>query len=346
MRHLGRLAVSMMGLAMLTTHSAAADTDVTVVTWGGNIAGEMMEAWFKPAAEGLGVHYLEDSLKSTNDIRAHVQSGDVYWDVVDGANDMCVREGRAGNLEELDYNVIATDGLPKEQVTKWSVPSTAFTQVLAYNKKKFKDHPPTSWKDMWDVKNFPGTRFFGPFASTPPEIALLADGVPPEKLYPLDVERAFRKLNELRPNITGFVSSFGAATQLIMNGEADMLYLPENRLFAALRAGADYGFTYNQGIMNFDCLVIPKGSKHKDLAMKIIARVVSPEINARIVKTSGLSPANLLSVEKGFVAADAIPQLAVAPQNYKQLVMQNNEWWAENRAALHLDERYNEFKAK
>ncbi len=330
----------------LLSTSAVAQTDVTIVTWGGNIAKEMKQAWFIPATKGLNVNILEDSLKGSNDVAAHVAAGATDWDVVDGAADMCERAGRAGIVEELDFNVVKTEGLPKGQVTRWSVPSTAYTTILAYNKKTYGDHPPQSWKDFFDVKNFPGTRFFGPFAAASLEIALLADGVEPDKLYPLDVDRAFRKLNDFAPHITGFPATFGVATQMIMDGEADMIFLPENRLFAALRAGANYGYTYNQGIMNFDCLVIPKGSKHKDLAMKIIAGIVSPEINARIVETSGLSPANLLSIEKGYVPANLVSDLAIAPQNLSKVIMANNAWWAENRERLRLNERYNEFKAK
>jgi putative spermidine/putrescine transport system substrate-binding protein len=332
-------------VGLVTSPLAFAQTDITVVTWGGNIAKEMMEAWFVPATKGMNLRLREDALKGPSDIHAHVAAGKTNWDVVDAATDMCERGGRDGILEELDFNVVKTEGLPKDQVTKWSVPSTAYVLVLAWNKKKYGANPPKSWKDFWDVKNYPGTRFMGAFVTGAPEIALLADGVPPDKLYPLDVDRAFRKLAELRPHVTAFPTSYGQSTQLINDGEADMIYLPENRLFAALRNGADYGYTYHQGIMNFDCLVIPKTSKNKAVANRIIANVVSPEINARIVETSGLSPANQLSVDKGFVAAKFVPSLAMSPDNFKQVIVQNNAWWADNRAKLKLNERYNELKA-
>ncbi len=346
MNSMVRLGLSAMFIVGLNWSYAHAQTDVTIVTWGGNIEREMMDAWFRPASKGMNVRLRNDVIKGPNDVHAHVASGNVFWDVVDAASDMCVRGGMAGVVEELDFNIIKADGLPPQQVTKWSVPSTAFTMVLAWNKKTYKGKQPQSWKDLFDVKSFPGTRFFGPFVNASLEIALLADGVAPENLYPLDVDRAFRKLNEIKPNITGFPASFGAATQLIVDGEADMLYLPENRLFAALRAGADYGYTYNQGVMNFDCLVVPKGSKNKALAMQIINNVVSPSINAAIVESSGLSPANLLSITQGHIPARYLPDLAVAPQNYSKIVQANNQWWAENRERLKLNERYNEFKAK
>jgi putative spermidine/putrescine transport system substrate-binding protein len=306
----------------------------------------MLEAWFKPATSNLNVRIREDSLKGPNDLHAYAASGRTDWDVVDAATDMCERAGRDGLIEELDFSVIKTDGLPKQQVTKWSVPSTAFVTVLAWNKKKYGDNPPKNWKDFFDTKNYPGTRFFGPFVTAALEITLLGDGVSPKNLYPLDVDRAFKKLAEFKPNITAFTTSFGQSTQLMIDGEADMLFLPDNRAITAIRNGANYGFTYEQGLMNFDCLVVPKSSRNKPIAMKIIAGVVSPEINARIVESSGLSPANLLSVEKGYVPAKYLPFISMSPANYPKIVHADNGWWAENRAKLRLNERYNEVKAK
>jgi putative spermidine/putrescine transport system substrate-binding protein len=328
------------------TSQALAQTDVTIVTWGGSVAKEMLDAWFKPATKNMSVHIHEDALKGPSDLHAYAAAGRSNWDVVDAATDMCERAGRDGHLEELDFSMINTDGLPRSQVTKWSVPSTAYVTVLAWNKKKYKENPPKSWKDFFDTKNYPGTRFFGPFVTGVLEIALLGDGVAPDKLYPLDVERAFRKLNSFKPDITAFATSFGQSTQLMIDGEADMLFLPDNRAITAIRNGANYSFTYEQGLMNFDCLVIPKGTKNKQLAMKIIANVVSPEINARIVESSGLSPANLLSVERGYVAAKYLPDIAMSPANYPKIVQANNGWWAENRSPLRLNERYNELKAR
>src|SRR4051812_20229390 len=110
-----RLILTVAAMAMLGVSGAHAQTDVTIVTWGGNVAKEMLEAWFKPATKDLNVRIREDSLKGSNDVRTHVAAGSVFWDVVDAATDMCERDGRAGLLEELDFNVIDRAGLPKEQ---------------------------------------------------------------------------------------------------------------------------------------------------------------------------------------------------------------------------------------
>lgn len=61
------------------------------------------------------------------------------------------------------------------------------------------------------------------------EAALLADGVPPEKLYPLDIDRAFKSLDRLKPQITTWWSSGAQSQSLIRDGEVEMLAMWNGR---------------------------------------------------------------------------------------------------------------------
>ena len=63
-------------------------------------------------------------------------------------------------------------------------------------------------------------------------IALLADGVPMDKLYPLDVDRAFRKLEQIKPDIATWWTSGGQSAQLISDGEVDMIQAWNGRITA------------------------------------------------------------------------------------------------------------------
>ena len=71
---------------------------------------------------------------------------------------------------------------------------------LCYRRDKFPTGGPKSWVDFWDVKRFPGAR--GLCINDSPRtliFALLADDVPADRLYPLDVDRAFKKLDQIKP---------------------------------------------------------------------------------------------------------------------------------------------------
>ena len=81
------------------------------------------------------------------------------------------------------------------------------------------------------------------------ETLLLADGVPADKLYPLDLDRAFKKLDEIKPHITVWWTSGAQSAQLLNDGEVDMVMAWNGRVSALTKEGAKVAFTYNQGIL-------------------------------------------------------------------------------------------------
>ena len=118
------------------------------------------------------------------------------------------------------------------------------------------------------------------------EAALIADGVPMDKLYPLDVDRAFKKLEELKPHVLVWWDSGAQSAQILQDGEVDMVGAWNGRIQAAMKEPNDKGgplaITFNQQMLVSDCWLIPKGAPNKDLAMKAIAIMMRPEVNARI----------------------------------------------------------------
>ena len=86
-------------------------------------------------------------------------------------------------------------------VRDYGITSYSLGTNLVYRKDKFPNGGPQSWADFWDVKKFPGSRCFYDRSFSCLAFALLADGVPADKLYPMDVDRAFRKMSEIKPHI-------------------------------------------------------------------------------------------------------------------------------------------------
>ncbi|WP_439955468.1 hypothetical protein, partial [Klebsiella pneumoniae] len=58
------------------------------------------------------------------------------------------------------------------------------------------------------------------------------------------------------------------------------------------KEGAPVSFSFDQGVLTADCMVIPKGSKNKDLAMKALAKFVSPDLQANLPLYVDNGPAN------------------------------------------------------
>ncbi len=315
-------------LLAMTYVGGAAAADLTLVASGGQFQESMKKAWWDPVAKQLGITIAEDSQQKAAELRTMVESGNVSWDVLQLGGYSCglVSDGKLA--EKLDYNVIKTDGIRAQVVKDYYVGSDEYTMSIAYSKKKYGSNPPQNWADFWDVKKFPGTRAMLNKPNFSLETALLADGVAGDKLYPIDEERALRKIKELKPAVKVFYTTGGQGTQLIRDGEADLVAIFTNRAQDAIKDGADYGIITDQSVVDIDCYVIPKGSKHKDLAMKFIGGMVSPEINGKIAELTDVAPINQKAWPN--ISEARRKTLTTNPENKTRLVYLNQEWWGPN----------------
>lgn len=304
-----------LGLALLAStvlllpQAARAEEGITVASWGGVYQDAERAAFFEPAAKALGITIKEETLSGIVDVRLQVQSGAVTWDIAELGSSDCAQGAKEGLFEPLDFNVINKDGFVAGSYSDYWVGSMFYSVVLAWNNAKYGANPPNSWADFWDVKKFPGTRSLHNAPGGPLELALLADGVEKDKIYPLDVDRAFKKMEEIKSAITVWWTSGAQTTQLLKDGEVDMIAIWVSRAIAAKKAGADIGFTFDQGELDYGCFVIPKGSKKKDLAMKALALFTSPELQANIPQHIDYGPINVKAFETGKIPQDMLAGL-------------------------------------
>ena len=159
-------------------------------------------------------------------MRSQVATGKPTWDVVDVATNFCLRGGEQGIVEKLDFSKLPNAAaMPADYRSDYSIVYETYSTVLGYSTAKFAkaEAAPQSWADFWDVKKFPGRRSLRNHPLATLEIALMADGVPADKLYPLDVDRAFKKLEEIKPHITVWWTSGAQSAQLLNDGEVDMI---------------------------------------------------------------------------------------------------------------------------
>ncbi|HVJ40544.1 MAG TPA: ABC transporter substrate-binding protein [Dongiaceae bacterium] len=332
-------------LSLAVTLPAWADDSLAVASYGGVYQEALRKAIYDPTAKDLNIKINEFTLSGITDIRTQVKAGAVQWDVVELYGGQCQQAANEGLLESLDYNVIHADGIRKDLVQANWVGFTAYSSVLAWNKNTYKDNPPKSWADFFDTKKFPGTRAlsgYGPDMNV--EMALMADGVPKDKLYPLDLDRAFKKLAEIKPDVAVWWQSGAQQAQLAQNQEVDMLAIWVSRIDAAIKEGAPFDYTYNQAVMDVECLVVPKGSKHKELAMKVINDFVKPEFQADLPKYIPYGPANQKAYETGKITPEMMKRSVSSPENMALQVVMDKPWWAEHGQAA--QERWDAFIQK
>jgi putative spermidine/putrescine transport system substrate-binding protein len=286
-----------------------------------------------PADHGIKVvdYVLSGGIR---DIRTKVKANAVDIDVAELYGGLCDIAAKEGLIEPLDYSKIPNAaGIPEHLQNEHWIGFTAYSTVLAYNTEVYGDNPPKTWADFFDVEKFPGTRAIGgTYPSTNMEIGLLADGVPRDKIYPIDMERSLKKWEAFKPNITVRWSSGAQATQLATAQEADMLTIWAARIEAAIKEGAPYAYTLNDAVMDVECLVIPKNSPNREGAMRLINHLLDPKYQANLPDYIPYGPMNQDAFKLGLISPEKAKNVVTSTDNIAKQLILNAPYWAEHEA--------------
>lgn len=335
MKHHTRSMAALAALAIMSSASAAfAQQTLTIASWGGAYQDAQRQAWFEVVKKELGIEIAEDTTSGIADVRVQVASGSPTWDLVQQGNYSCEILDREGNVEPLDPAILAIEGIPDNMKGKGWISNLAYAALMAWNDETYPDKKPDSWADMWDTETFPGGRTLRRSPVYTLESALLADGVPMEELYPLDVDRAFKKLEEIKDDVIVWWSSGAQSAQVLKDGEVDIATVWNGRAQTIAREGAPVSITYNQQMLLTDCWVVPKGARNKELAMKAIAIMSRPEVQARISNYIEYGPVNTLAFETGVIPEDVARTLPSHPDNASKGFVLDATFWAENLDSL------------
>jgi putative spermidine/putrescine transport system substrate-binding protein len=303
--------------------------EITFVSQGGAYQEAQTKAILDPAAKQLGITIKQDSIPDAwPQIKAQGATGKPIWDVVDTPTSNCLRGGREGLLEKLDFAKMPNAAaVPEKYRTPYSVAYEFYSTVIGYNKKTVKKAP-QSWADFWNVKGFPGTRALRNDPQTVLEAALLADGVPRDKLYPLDVDRAFKKLAQIKPDIAVWWTSGGQSAQLLHDGEVDMEMIWNGRASAVAKDNPDITFTYNDGILQNTQLCILKNAPDLANAIRFVDTAVSPELQANLPTYIDYGPGNPAAYKTGKISPKRASELPSSPENASKQALMSEQWWA------------------
>ena len=264
-----------------------------------------------------------------------VRSGKVPWNVVEVTAAQFTRGQQDALYQPLTKELPAGSFDPVDkstQPTRYGVPSVYWSTVLAYKKSAFAKTQPTNWNDFWDIKRFPGDRALYDNPRGTLEFALLASGVPPDKLYPLDVDRAFAQLDKIRPYVRLWWTDGTQPVDALLTGTVVMSPAWSGRIYASDQARKEIAYTWSGAAHELDYWVIPKGSSNSDLATDFIIFASSPDAMAQQAAATAYGPANELAVLK--VAANIRPDLPTAPNNWAMSFVINSEWWSQHEVEV------------
>ncbi|MCP8463667.1 ABC transporter substrate-binding protein [Pseudomonas sp. ZM23] len=320
-----------LALVVAGTTSANAADAITVTSWGGALQKNQSSAFMEPFSKVSGVKVSQDEWSGElAKLRAMTESGSVVWDVIDVDPQTAEQACSQGLLDKLDYGKITPPStLVKGAVLDCAVGISSYATILAYNPEKLKAKP-TSITDIFDTQKFPGKRTFHKSPVDTLEVALLADGVPADEVYstletPEGVDRAFKKLDTIKKDIVWWEAG-AQPSQLLKSGEAVIGLAWNGRVSDANKSEkAGLGVVWDGQIQGFDMWAIPKGSKNKELAYKFIKFTTDPKNNAELSKYVDYGPTVVEAVKN--VSPDTLGDLPTAPQNMKNYLVQDAEFW-------------------
>ncbi|HYB56173.1 MAG TPA: ABC transporter substrate-binding protein [Alphaproteobacteria bacterium] len=312
----------------------AAAGKVVVRTGGGAYEDALRKAIFEPFTAETGIEVVSFATNVAK-LVAMVEAHDIQVDVADLGEFTTVTFEKRGALEKIDRSKFTrTDLADVSPVEDYYVGENTYATVMGYNKETFASKHPRSWAEFWDVNAFPGSRMLEDMAAEFPnlEFALLADGVAMDKLYPLDVPRAFNKLREIRPNITKWWDSGAVCAQMLANKQVVLGSVWSGRILPLVDANAPVAIEWNQSAVQLQTLCIIKGAPNLENAHKYIDFALQPKPQAEVARLSGYGPVN----KKAFALIDAAmaTRMPTSPEHAKISFATNARWWVEHKAEV------------
>lgn len=324
---------------LLRSSDAFAETkELVMVNWGGDAITAYDAAYGQPFTKETGIVVKMDGSGPTEgSIAAQYKSGKPTWDIVDVDPFSAITLGAQGMLEPIDYTIV--DKTKFRKGFGWEYASSAyfFSYVIAYDSKKFGDKVPTGMADFFNVEKFPGKRSLYKWGSGMWEAALLADGVPRDKLYPLDLKRAHAKIAAFKDNVVSYWGGGAESQSVLLDGEASMALIWSTRgSLIEQDSGGQIKFTWDEGLISPGAFSVLKGNPGgKEAAMKFIASTQDPKKELVMFDKLGQGPAN--PAADALIPDDRKAINPVDPQNMKKQIPLDMEWYAKNYGAA-LDE--------
>lgn len=316
----------------------AEDNGITELrmTEAGGASGDSIQAgYIEPFQEHSGITVIRENPSGLGKLRAMVEAGAVTSVLLELASTELEQAKALDLVEPLDWDAIDPMPIFDEARDDYGYGYQFYSTIFAWRDDA---KAPQSWEDIFDPENFPGARAFPDYPSFILPMALLGDGVAPEDLYPLDLDRAFAKLEEVKDSVAVWWQAGAQPPQLLQDNEVQYAIAWSGRV-----AGQDgIAYSFNEGQLDIAFFVVPKGAdpNQKAAAMGILYEMSVPENQAaaaEVVSYTGNSP----DLEP-LLPENRLSEYPTTKANKDSQFLADAKWWNEN--AEEVETRWQEFK--
>ena len=353
----GTLAITCLAIAGL----GSAET-LTVVSWGGSYEQASRKAIFEPFSRETGIEVrVEVYNGGLAQVRAQVETGRIYWDLVDLEMADAARGCDEDLLEYVDVDELAPapDGTPPAEdffdgtVIDCGAGQLFYSTIFAYNLNSFPGEKPSTVDDFFDLDRFPGRRGMRRAPQVNLEFALLADGVAADEVYdtlgtPAGMGRAFRKLDTIKEHIVWWEAG-AQPPQMLADREVVMSTAYNGRIFnAQVVENQPFVVVWDGQVLDSGIIGIVAGSPNLETARKFVHYATRAEVQAAVGRYISYSPARhsgtpLISTHLA-TGVDMHPHMPTSPQNLTRVLYNDWEWWSDH--GDDINERFSAWLAR
>jgi len=329
------------GPLVVTGRTIAQTRTLYVNSWGGSWTAAEETAFFRPFTEATGIRVRTVAPVSYAKLKAQVQTGVYEWDVTAINHAEVIRAEREGLVEPIDWSIVRRDRLFPGAVYGNGLAYCALGTALAYRRDRFPRGGPTSWADFWDVQRFPGPRAMLNHPARALQFALVADGVPPDRVFPLDVDRGFRKLDQIKPHVKVWWTQGNQSQQLLRDGEVDLMVMWNARASELRQQGLPVELVWHGATITTSLWIVARGAPNRRLAWEFLQFAVQAKPQADFSNRLYYGPLNPDAFQH--IADDVARQLPTYATNAKVAIRPDAAWEAEHTAAI--NERFAQWLA-
>ncbi len=309
---------------------------VRVCSYGGALQDAQRAAYFKPFEELSGIKVIESEGPDPAKVKAMVDTKNPEYDVTELDGGDVINLMRKGDyFEPIEYSLFDAANIDQVFRQKFYCDMLPYAQIYAYRKDAFKGRMPQTNKDLFDTATFPGPRSLQSGASgsnADLEIASMAAGASRDKVYPIDLDRAFGVLTKIKPDVDKWWDAGAMPAQLLNDNDVVLATAWNGRIAAIQAAGAPVEIVWQDQLLRNDCWAVVKGAANRDNAQKFTAFITMAVPQARLSMLIPYGSVNNGSVK--YIPPARLATLPTAPDIKAKLVNFDTQWWADHIDAV------------
>lgn len=316
-------------------NARAAVGEFRMIEAGGPSGDSIEKGYIEPFTARTGIKVVRESPSGLGKLRAMVESGNITAPLLELSSPELEQAKALGLVQEIDWDAVNPDPMFPEARQPMGFGYQYYSTIMAWRADA---KAPSSWAEFWDVRNFPGKRALPDYAAYILPMAALADGTPASDLYPIDLDRAFAKLGEIKSEVAVWWQAGAQPPQLLRDNEVQYAVAWSGRVVG----NEAIGYTFKEGQLDLAFFVVPKGTSD-ELAQAAtgllhemsIAR--NQAIAAEVISYTGNSP----ELEP-LLPQDRLSQFPTTTANREVQILSDAKWWFDN--ADEIETRWQEFK--